>query len=63
MLIVLGLTLDTETLFLRKRAVKLYTKYKIAYFYVKIGLWILTTNFNANSTSYIYMLTLVGKQL
>jgi len=33
------------TIFLRKELQKFIRRYKIVYFYVKIGLWILTTNF------------------
>ena len=31
--------------FFKKRAANFIRRYKITYFYVKIGLWILTTNF------------------
>jgi hypothetical protein len=42
-LIVLVLTLTFDFIF-EKRAAKFIRRYKIAYFYVKIGFWILTTN-------------------
>ena len=43
-LLVLVLTLTLDIIF-EKRAANFIRRYKIAYFYVKIGLWILTTNF------------------
>ena len=42
--ILLVFTLIMDIIF-EKRAANFIRKYKIAYFYVKIGLWILTTNF------------------
>ena len=41
-LIVLVITLSLDIIF-EKRAANFIRRYKIAYFYVKIGLWILTT--------------------
>jgi len=35
-----------------KRAANLIRKYKIAYFYIKISLWILTTNYT--KTTFIF---------
>ena len=45
MLIVLVLTLILDFIF-EKRAANFIRRYKIAYFYVKIGFWILTTLFS-----------------
>jgi hypothetical protein len=42
--IVLVFTLTLDIIF-EKRAANFIRRYKMAYFYVKIGLWILTTNF------------------
>jgi hypothetical protein len=43
-LIVLVHRLTLDIIF-EKRAANFIRRYKIAYFYVKIGLWIFTTNF------------------
>jgi hypothetical protein len=58
----IGLVLTFKLDFIiEKRAAKFIRRYKIAYFYVKIGLWILTTNFT--KMALLYMFTLINNAI
>ena len=46
-------------LYFEKRAANLYTNEQNSYFYVKIGLWILTTNFTSTALLKVYKIILV----
>src|SRR3954464_14992415 len=57
-LIFLVLTLTLKFIF-EKRAANFIQRYKIAYFYVKIGLWILTSNFTNKAFLKYYRVTYI----